>query len=585
MSSTPPPPSTNAGASVSEPVQQCPLKPQTPCDVDKLTIVVTGKDGKGSVTRKLSTTKRRHSERVRDVRSRPIRRLLRTYDLIIDIIADPDVSTAPSTAAVIEGSAQFHGRSCALQLHPMLALRPLGLAPELAGNSELVTIEPGAARVTVPKTEVYALQSFIDRNTSHSKDSAFDTATDLFAIIVALWDATKDKAVELRAYSCGVRAREDRKAANQTLLALARIHRDSKWSIGVKIPPLGSFKAERKEMRVGREGIREVTTSREVSAGMGYYQTSDTHETSGEGLLANETRSGRFQRGSDVSAIEVSRTVEDGSPTRTITSKSSRGNTVSVSSSEGHVTAEVIKERLRRAHGFEIVITHNGTEVAALEAIKRVKEQIEKITKALTDIDALFDKVPQVGWKFGFEVSVLTGTILLEWWPEYVNKVLANGRYYPVQNRLQGKISMTIVDVEMSLSFGVDARALDSGLVVKIAGSINLAATIDADISLTLLKPRQTVDVSASADAKISVVGFVSLLGKTVADAVLTAHAGLELAGQLEIDMSRRKLDLHGRLESKAIQLDGYISIPWWPDKTIDPPIVVLKPQTLYDFD
>jgi hypothetical protein len=136
----------------------------------------------------------------------------------------------------------------------------------------------------------------------------------------------------------------------------------------------------------------------------------------------------------------------------------------------------------------------------------------------------------------------------------------------------------------LAVSFGVDARALDSGLVIKVEGTIALKASIAKDINMDFFKPKQVLAVEADADAKIAVVGYVSLLGKTLADAELSASGGLKLKGDLTLEWATRTCDLKGKLESKDIELNGYIRVPWWFDKKIDPPVMILKGKPLYTF-
>ena len=583
----PPPPPTQTQKSATQPTQDCPLKAHKPCDVDKLVLEAEGIDaeeGKSPVKRKLETTRIRRYEKVTDVRSREVKRLLATYDLIIDVIADPLNAKSGGTAAKVEGKGYYHGRECPTQSHALLTLKPLGLAPELKGKTEIIKKQPGASMVAMPSTSFYAKRSFIDYAPTRDKaKTPFDSVTSVFGIIKALWDSFDEKGIELRADACGVRAKEDTKAATRTMLGLVRIYRRSKFSVGIKVPPLGSFKAE-KEASVDVRGLEHSSSSREMSGGFNYYKDERKSEVSGSGALANYSHTGQTQRGGDVRAYEQSRSVENGSVTHGFKEQYSGRDGRAMGNTDGTITNQDIKDRLSRAHGFEIVIAHNDTEVEALDALKQLKEMVNKIVKAVTDVKALFDKVPQVGWKFTFDVSVFTGNIIFEWWPDYVKNKLANDRYWPVQWQLKGSIKIEIINIELTVSFGVDARALDSGLVVKVEGTIGLKASLSKDINMDFFKPKQVLGVEADADAKLAVVGYVSLLGKTLADAELSASGGLKLKGDLTLEWATRTCDLKGKLESKPIELNGYIRVPWWFDKRIDPPVTLLKGKPLYTF-
>jgi hypothetical protein len=249
----------------------------------------------------------------------------------------------------------------------------------------------------------------------------------------------------------------------------------------------------------------------------------------------------------------------------------------------GVITREDVKEKLARAHGFEVVLTHNGTEVKLLDAIERLGKLIEEIGKALTDIKNIFNSAPQLGWKFTFDVSVFSGTIVVEWFPEYVPGVQANGRYMAVDWKLQGTISIEVFNISVSASFGIDARAAGSGIVVKIEGTLNGSAGVEAEINLNLFKARQQIDVKSEANAELKIIGHASIFGKTIADAELKGSGGIELVdGKLDIRWDKRTCDLTGSLESKPVIITGYIR-GWIWDTELDP-IEVMERKKLYAF-
>ncbi|MBI4703211.1 MAG: hypothetical protein HY744_19010 [Deltaproteobacteria bacterium] len=582
----PPAPPTQPQKSATQPTQQCPLLAHKPCDVDKLVLEVKGVAEEGTKQLKLETTKIRRRESVTDVKDKKVLRLLATYDIIIDAIADPQSPANPkATPAEVKGRAYYHGRQCPTQSHALLALTPLSHVSELKQGA-IIKKQPGASELAIPPTKIFAAHSFIDSAPGRYgpfRSEAFDAVSDVFGIIKALWDSFHEKELELRADGCGVRAKGDAKAASKALLGLVRLYRKSKWTVGIKIPPLGAFSDER-QGSLDVRGVKSGSHEQQTSAGLGYYQNKTSSQHSGEGALGTYQHSQEKQVGGKVSSYEQSRSVKDGSVTRTFEEKHSGGDGRKMVDKDGAITSEDIKERLKRAHGFDIVISHNDTEVQALEAIEKLKNRINQIVKVITDVRNLFEALPQVGWKFTFEVSVFAGQLLLEWEPEYVAGPLAAGRYYPVQWKLRGKIDLQIVEVKLELSFGVDIRALGTGLVLKIEGSLIVAASIAKDINLDFFKPRQVLEVGGSASAKLAVVGYVSVLGKTIADAELSVGGGLEFKGDLTMEWSTRTFDLKGKLKSKPILLTGYIRRPIWPDKKIDPPKQILAGRDLYAF-
>src|SRR5262249_11833516 len=150
---------------------------------------------------------------------------------------------------------------------------------------------------------------------------------------------------------------------------------------------------------------------------------------------------------------------------------------------------EVLKE-LDKQGSIALIIARNGREFEKELGgpHKSIKEMIvdglikgvETIAKAIET----FNKLPQLGWKFEFSLSFFAGTIALEWSPKALPGPIADGRYYPVGLKVVGKIAMDIIALEASLSFGVDVRALGTGIVAKIEGKAGLKVAVETEIKL-----------------------------------------------------------------------------------------------------
>lgn len=570
-----PAPATTSGAATNKPTQECPRNAKHPCDVNKLMIQVTGKGKEDEKVFKLDTTKVRRTEPVTDVKDHTALTLLKTYDLLIDVIANPQSgSNHKAKPAKIEGRAYYTSPDCETQSHSLLTLNPLGT------RDQVIIKKIGGQEIEMAEHTFFARDSYIDH--ADKRKQVFDNAFSVFGIVKSFIESIFGflAEVDLRADACGKRARGDGGNLNQMLLARTRIFRSSKWAIGIKIPPLGSFKAE-KEKTLDVHGISTDKSSREATAGFNAYSNKTTSTSSGEGVLGTYKHTQERQLGGNVDSYESARKVKDGSVTTSFEEKHSKSDGRSMENTDGEITVDEIKERLHRESGFELVISIDDHEVEVGEGIKKIKELIEKISETIKDVRKLFDKVPQVGWKFTFEVSVFAGTLALECTPEYVEGVKANGRYYAVQHKFNGNIEMEIFSVTLSVSFGVEAKALDSGLVLKVEGKISLKCKISREINLDFFSPKQEFEVEASATAKLAVVGYVSLLGHTMADAELSVSSGLEFKGKFEVEIPTRKFDLHGKLKTKKILLTGWIRSDWWFDKKIDPPKELLPEREL----
>ncbi len=361
-----------------------------------------------------------------------------------------------------------------------------------------------------------------------------------------------------------------------TDFGLARVLPRSKWTFALKIPPLGSHKYSREGGKDFR-GTSYTKRSSETSAGLNYYNNKTTSETSGEGLLGTYTHTQNTQVGGSVDSYKQSRDVKDGSVTRTFEEKHSDRVGQTMTDTDGAATQTDIDKRLPRSWGIDLAITYNGATVETVAEAKKLWERIQEISKVITGIRDLFNKLPQLGWKFGFDISLFAGSFTFEAATKYVDGAKADGRYLATEYEFKGSIDLTILDVSVSLSFGIDVSALDSGLVAKIEGKVGVKASISKDIDMNFFSPKQEIKAKASATGKLAAIGSVTLLGKTLADAELSVSTALELDdATLTIELAKPpRCDFKGKLKMKPIELSGFIRVPWWFDTKIDPPIKI----------
>jgi len=399
----------------------------------------------------------------------------------------------------------------------------------------------------------------------------------IFDLIGSLFSALSPKEVEVIAHSCGKRPKEKPQPRNHDLRGLVRIFRKDVWSVGIKIPPLGAFKRERAAKRELLTGAKEGSFSSSNQLGRNSNSQSSTSSTNGRGGSSTANKRENWQ-GNQGSSFESTSTNYGGALDKK-TSKSqnsgSGGSQMTAYTQNGKLFGKInrtaVEERLKKSSGFDVVIARNGNELPLLETFEKIKDSIETFAKVIANIQELFRKAPQVGWKVSFDLSVLAGTIVIECGPR-AEALTADGRYYPINYVVEGSLKLELVNLKITLSFGLEAMALDTGLVLKVEGSVSLKVEVSVDLKLDLLRnPVKEVGIAAESTNELKIVGYVSVLGKTVAGAELSIANGFEFKnGKLLIDVTKASFDLRGTLRAKETTVSGWIKVPWWWDKKVD---------------
>lgn len=611
-------PPVNSRQPVNSGCATCPKEALFPCDVDELTVKVEyeTKDGKHTKELTANAVKRKQIVRVPVGRPNPrthqqptrvvvpypklsysVNEMLARYDFVIEALADNPVAktvaeipkilggddSSAKKKAKVSAKAKFSGLKCEGHEHGVMREKH---------RTEKVSVKVNTPNHVLAPIEVAAIPyPLLDGPYTHKdgKDGK-DVAGILyvFEFIGAIFASMTPREVEIVAQACGRRARGDAKPHNHDLRALVRVFRKDTWTIGLKVPALGEFKQEASAKRHLLTGQTEGTIKDE-----GHFfrssSSSSSKTTTGGGTTTRELERENWSGGSGSSFKSTNRTQ---GAYRELTSESQHSNRDGsrMSYSEygaikGVPIREQVSERMKHKSGFDFIIARNGVEVPIKEQYEKVKKAIEAFAKVLGGIQEAFKKAPQVGWKFTFEISAFAGSIVLDFTPKPAAPI-ADGRFLPVQWACEGKIELELIKLKIALSFGVEATALDSGLVLKIEGSITFEVKINVAVNADTIKsPRQEIGIEGSYVGELKVVGYVSLVGKTVADAKLSVEAGLEFKdGKLIIDLSRRACELKGELRTKPITLSGKIVCPYWFDKKIDPPKVLLPGSLLHKF-
>jgi hypothetical protein len=618
-----PPPPVTPGKSATKPCVPCAEPELATCDVEKLEVTVVAKednmteDGgtddsgrrlqsgtKKDIVYKVEVTGHCDDAILADVKDPAVRALLLRYDALIETIGqypsreNPMASKSPEADASVELKlvrSTHEGTSCSRQIHPILNLMPLGEVPEL--KEPVVYRRPGEKTIEDKGRRFYAPDRPWDEFPMGDEGSLFIVVE----IIRALFQSMDPKQIHINAGSCGRSA--CRMHPNQRLDVLLRIYRHDKWAIGLKIPPLTTRKFEKKAddftdmFRAKPKGDYSVESSK--TSGFGQSSRTESTERSGKttttsselwegdrGTKTQEMRSGYGHTRHDTKSQHSSlptRTSKDGEPIYGTKQARYGKDFRQGENPKPKRSAEKIKERLDRSTGFDIVITRNEREVS----IKGLKEKIDKWLKdfstLITDTQNFFKKFSRVGWSFTFDLSLFAGSLILEWGPSAITTPMAKGRYFPVEFKVNGKISMEIVNISVKPAFGVEVQAFDTGLVLKIEGTISVKAKIEADINMDRFKPVQKFPIEVTPDGKVTAVGVVNALGYTVVESRLSLQAALEFKGHMEIGVSPPVFDLKGVLGWKDIVLSGYVRGVLW-DSEIDPPKKLLQGGVIREF-
>jgi hypothetical protein len=564
-----PPPPTQPQKQVAKPTQDCPLKAEKPCDVDKIKLKVEVGE---TPAKKLEAKKVRRGDPHPDVTDKDITALLLRYDLIIDVAADyPTRENAyPKVKAKIELEAEYHGSKCATQTHPRIWMTPGGEAAELP---------PGG--IVVKDTKI-GPKEFVAP--PFKSDFGFASAgiMALIEAIKAILPFREPKMVEVRADSCGIRARGDGGSRRVNLIALVRIYRNDTWSIGVKLPPLGSYKHERSGTVTGE---REQERKTETSSLFGRNKSSTSSKTSADGYEYTTEQ----KHGGQATKESFSRKEEGGHVTQEHSWQSRTSQGFKAKGEDGHFETEVMKE-LEKQGPVALVISRNGRdfEKEIFGEKKTFKQKIldglVKGCEAIAKGIETFNKIPQFGWKFEFSLSFFAGTIALEVSPLTKPKPLADNRYLALGWKVVGKIAMKIIALEASLSFGVDAKAFGTGAVIKIEGKIGLECSVETEIKIDEGKPKVEVALKPEASVSIKAMAQASFLGKSLTDAAISCKVAITLdEGKLEFE-TKHGIVLKGTLKREKIEIKGHIKVPIWGLHVIDPPIKIADEKIIHKF-
>lgn len=536
-----------------QPTQQCPLASK-PCDVQKLAVrAKVGKDGKD---RMLTATKHLRGQRISKKVSREAAALLNRYDLMIDVVAGyvSKEEPAPDNKVTVQGFTDYHGPTCSRQEHPLIAIVPMNLVEEFAATPKGIKWH---AKQTDPRV---FLARKLTRDT-HPNDSKIGAIFDIFT---SFWGGAHQKHLAVIAVGCGRRA-PGGGAPLRELSALIRIFRSDTWSVVLKLPPLGKYSHEQaRTQRRGGVVERSATTTRASRFGGATGTATQTTTTTG-GAVTHGTSGSSF-RGRQGESYSTTRGQRDGVATYDGKFQSTSGPGRETHSVGDTHRNSVLPEKIKRPSRFTLVVKRNDREIDSAG----FKEVIESITKIAEIIKGAFDALkrsPQLGWKITFSISVLEGSIEGQWGPKMLDAAI-DARYLPVVTFYSLKIDVMILDVSAELSFGVDAKAVGTGVQLKVSGTIGCKVPLNVHVVGT--QDPFEAKLTPSIECKLSVVADASVAGLSLVNAQASASGGITVDGKFVVDPARG-LHLAGAVKRKPIIVKAQISWFGGPPKAIDP--------------
>lgn len=559
-----PKPPARPNTPTNKPTQQCPVQSK-PCDVQKFTVraQVLGDDGKDRV---LKTAKHLRGQPISKKVPKEVAAYLNRYDLVIDVVAGyPSKEDSSPDKVKIMGYADYHGSTCSRSEHPLITLRGLNTIEELKKS-------PGGLKWKAKQSEpqlFWARSLFWDTQQHDNKLGA------IFDIITSLWPGAHQKLIEVAAVGCGRRAPGGGQPLRE-LAALVRIFRNDTWSIVLKLPPLGKYSHERAATRSLRTGEVERSSTTSSSTVFHRNQTSATQKTTSQGgVVTQRENSGSQHNGGQGSSYWNQRGQhEDGKPFYHSKEQNTSGTGRELYSTKGHQFEWLLPDKIKRPSGFMLSLKRNGTEID-IAGIKEILESIVKVAELIKEGFESLKRLPQIGWKVTFSISVLEGSIEGTWGPKMIDAAV-DDRYLPVQTSFNLKINVMLISVSVEVSFGVEAMALGTGVIIKLSGTIGCKVPLKINVVGT--DPFE-VKLTPSVECELKVIAYASVVGLSIVDVQVSVTGGITVDGKFVVD-PQRGIDLQGEVKRNPIVVKGHVKWPLGPPKPFTP-IEVLKGATI----
>ncbi|WP_437669513.1 LysM peptidoglycan-binding domain-containing protein [Sorangium sp. So ce131] len=540
-----------------EPGPQRSAATREPCDVQKLVVTATVLGAEPAVRRLMATRRLRGRPAPSGV-SQEVASLLRSYDLVIDTVAayPSKEDAAPEEKVKIEGRAEYHGGTCPEQEHPLLVLQPIGSVEELKGAL-------GGLSWNAPSSEP---REFYARGVTWDFNQFGGDFGLLFRFISQFFREDSGKLLNLEARSCGRRAAAGGTPL-QSLNALVRIFRNDSWEISLKIPTIGKVSHEYSRTRDLATGTKRRETETEYSAGRHRGEISTKTKTAGDGTTTTRRTETSYAKGAASSVTTGTKKSGayfhgkqqgangEGREFRWSTSgKRPEGDGWS-EEGDGHGRLLPKDKQLKKPSSIELVVKCNDRKLKCIDEAEKILEAIKDLAETIEDALEALERLPQVGWKFTFSLSILAGSLKLSWGKEMIDDAVGD-RYLPARTIYSLDAKLKIIDIEAEISFGFEADAgLGTRFVLKASGAIGCSVPLSANVYKSRdpfdvkLKPKLTCEFKATAEA--------SLFGWSLISAEVSLDGGFTVDGKFIVDPGRT-LRLTGKIKRNSTVFKGH---------------------------
>jgi hypothetical protein len=390
------------------------------------------------------------------------------------------------------------------------------------------------------------------------------------------------------AYSCG-RGNPPTTRGVQVFNTLVRVYRESKWFVGVYVPPLGAISASRGDMtRVQSKTVRGrqvVTSTRTTTNGDDSRAVTNIRANGGSATTVKirETSGNRTTNYVGQNIDSYSAAVGGKSPRVRTSSKKVTGRYSQTVEQE----ASTLRAKLAaRASEFEFKIIHNKRDLAETSAeIRKIIAAAKKGHGALRDVFNNLFQPPSVcfGWSVSGSASVLNVSFGVGWSVSNPSsedqKLLADGRYAPVKRGAAVYLVGDVFQVELEAKFGIEVAAAGTGFGAFVYAKADAAVGVDIQIDMGGVK--NEVPITGEINFVVGGEAYVSAFGYAIAEATLTASTGIVLEGGTFLVKPENGFWLKGIIQLKPCVIRARMAGPTGVKEM--EPITVWGSRNLFD--
>ena len=527
--------------------QSCPLKKVKPCDVQKL-IVKDDKTG-----RKLQTTKKLVLEKVPPGTPKWLIEPLGRYDLVLELIADYQTSSAdPIEKTVLLAIQSYFTGTCQCGQHPLVKMEPIRGADRSEAH---VWKNP-----TPPAQKLLARSYFLD---SHFEGF----------FLAPFWSFDSVKQIVVSANSCGIRPGGEG-MPNATLTCLVNIYRNDVYSLTLKIPSFKSLSKSRGASVNWRGDVVGKSSSSTSTWGQTTSASSTSRTTNGAAgtdytktTVGGMTGKGQYTVLSETVGTKGGQVlIEESEKTTQRSGALVRSSTTSTRSDS---TEKGRKETLLERENPEIVPTisfkRNDQELNFTEFVNNLFGLYKTLKDAWEELQGW---VPEIGWSAKFSLDLFEGSIEGKWGNKYAEAPPPAPRYLAIRSFYEFNLAITIFNLKLEVSFGVNIQSpgvLDKLLTVKawelilqakgtISSKASIKKAIKSSESPTWAKITSDNTINLMVQARATVAGIT-------ADARAGVTGGIAFDGELHCSF-KESLHIAGTFKMKKLTLYAQYTNP-----------------------